>query len=234
MFKKDTREYKEKTKEKEFKVELFTKCLKQMKERVSQTRYKLLEKYLFELDKAYEDRTYVHWKKRLRKGDIGECIVYMLLERIGYTILPFPIKDEGSISFERRKEKAKKPKYPDAHAVSLKGEPIFGYHFLVDPKYRTKMKDLGVINQSTYLDYWNIHQLEGTLEIPFYLFYTIKETSQVWYCQVRDPYQKPSLEDTLSKKYRSPTYQIPINELTIWRECPSLFKHCKIQVLKRE
>lgn len=194
-------------------MQILKKYLKQARERVPRKEYQILEKSLYHLGESYEK-----WKQRLRKGCKGENIVYKALTDEGYDIWPFPRVEEGRISLERKIEKAREPRYPDAHAVCLGEELAFGRHFLFDPKFKTRLVHLGIVNKIDYVGYWKQHQLKGYLDVPFYIFFYVKETNEIWFHRLRDPKAEPNLEKTIAiQRNGKETYRIPRKELTLWK-----------------
>ena len=57
------------------------------------------------------------WNRRIVKGEKGENAIYGALIKEGYEIISFPVEDEGEISLQRKKEKLKESRFPDALAI---------------------------------------------------------------------------------------------------------------------
>lgn len=158
------------------------------------------------------------WNRRIAKGEKGENAIYDALMNEGYYIIKFPFEEEGEISIERKTEKREESRFPDALAIYQgKPEPSFEPYFFLDSKFKTKQKDLGIVNQNDYEGYWKWLRY-GKILAPFKIFFYIDETKSIYIHDLRDPKAEPSLETTIKMMIGKPVYQIFLGEIRFWKK----------------
>jgi hypothetical protein len=147
------------------------------------------------------------WNRRLVKGEKGENIIFDALMKEGYEITSFPMIKEGEVSFQRKKEKLKESRFPDALAR---------YHGDLDPKFKSKKEYLGVVNVNDYNGYVKFLR-NFTVQVPFKIFFYLNDLKEIWVHDLRKPYSDPSLELTITTLRGKPVYQIFRSELKLWK-----------------
>ena len=190
---------------------MLKKILKQMRERVSREKYERLERIIQGIDKHV-----TNWGRKIAIAEYGENKVYDALMNEGYRIIEFRMKKEGIVSVERKQEKLKEPRFPDALAFSLKHKCPFEEVFFLDPKTKKNESSLGLVNVNDYNGYWRYVRY-GTVIATFKIFFYIYATKKIYVHNLRDPEQEPSLEETISPKYGKATYRIYDEELEFWK-----------------
>jgi len=161
-----------------------------------------------------------NWVEDLRKGDFGEKIVYKVLKDESYIIVPFPrfLKlTQKKLTFEEKAEISREIiKFPDALALKADESDNIIEAFFLDSKYKSYLASNGVVNERDYDGYWLFIK---NVEVDLKLFFYIRETTELYVHIVRNPKQKPSLQDT---RYREAdgnwTYKVYSNELSLrWK-----------------
>jgi len=156
------------------------------------------------------------WKKKKGKGDKCESIVYKALTNIGYQINAFEMLDEGDISVQRKIEKLKESRFPDAFTRYIgEDEPLFEPCFFLDAKFKTLEKHLGVVNKNDYDGYVKFLR-NFTVLTPFKIMFCLDNVEEIWIHNLRNPDDDPNLNSTLCILRRSEVYRIPLSELTLW------------------
>jgi hypothetical protein len=157
------------------------------------------------------------WDQRIVKGEKGENVVYDALIEKGYEITRFPIKKEGNVSIERKKEKLKEPRFPDALArYHGDGEPCFESCFFLDAKYKAKSEYLGIVNVHDYNGYVKFLR-NFTVQVPFKIFFYVKDAEQIWVHDLRKPHDAPDLDSTIETMRGKDVYRISRSELKLWK-----------------
>lgn len=157
------------------------------------------------------------WNRKLVKCEKGESAVYDTLIKEGYEITRFPMKEEKQISIQRKKEKLKESRFPDALArYHGDAEPPFESCFFLDVKYKTKSEHLGVVNTHDY-DGYVAFLRNFTVLVPFKIFFYLDDIKAIWVHSLRNPHDAPSLKLTIENMRGKEVYRIFRSELELWR-----------------
>lgn len=158
------------------------------------------------------------WGHKQAKATKGEDIICDELEKIGYSVMRYPILDEGHISIARKKQKLKESRFPDGSAMYHgDGKAPFGDYFFFDAKYKTKSESLGLVNKVDYDGYFKFIR-SGTVQVSVKIFFYIKETKQLWIHNLRNPQKEPNLDTTIeTMQYGTKVYRMFDSELSLWK-----------------
>lgn len=158
------------------------------------------------------------WEVKQVKASKGEKRVYDALIDVGYIIKENRMREEGEISKERKEEKLKQSRFPDATAICRSESCIFGDYFFLDAKYKGSSEYLGIVNVNDYDGYFTFLRY-GSVQVPFKIFFYLNDVGEIWFHNLRDPHAEPSLEPTKEIMGRppKPVYRVFRSELELWK-----------------
>ena len=181
-------------------------------ERYSKREFGILKNLLYSMRESAKQ-----WNRKLVKCEKGENLIYDALIDVGYNIATFPYEEEGIISLERKIQKSKEPRFPDAFAMYVgEGDPSFESWFFLDPKFKSSSQYLGVVNVNDYDGYWKFLRY-GKIQAPFKIFFYINDMKGIYVHNLRNPKRKPTLESTIEILRGKPIYKIYRSEIKFWK-----------------